>query len=91
MAVTSKAAELFLQQPAAEQRRLLHVVLQQATWKSGELRMSLRGPFQQLQLSNSASHGNSGHFGGDQALSGMWLGGRDSNPDRQIQSLQSYR
>jgi len=24
-------------------------------------------------------------------LSNEWLGGRDSNPDTQIQSLQSYR
>ena len=26
-----------------------------------------------------------------QVLGNEWLGGRDSNPDRQIQSLQSYR
>jgi len=27
----------------------------------------------------------------EQVLSNQWLGGRDSNPDTQIQSLQSYR
>ena len=26
-----------------------------------------------------------------QVLTNEWLGGRDSNPDTQIQSLQSYR
>jgi hypothetical protein len=26
-----------------------------------------------------------------EVLRNMWLGGRDSNPDTQIQSLQSYR
>ena len=26
-----------------------------------------------------------------EAISNEWLGGRDSNPDTQIQSLQSYR
>ncbi|MGA3097337.1 MAG: recombinase family protein [Bryobacteraceae bacterium] len=80
MVVTSKAAELFLRQPAAEQRRLLHVVLKAATWKSGELRMSLREPFEQLRLSNSATHTNRGHFGGDNGLSGIWRRGGDSNP-----------
>jgi uncharacterized membrane protein YgcG len=80
MAVTSKAAELFLQQPAAEQRRLLHVVLREATRKGGELRMSLREPFQRLRLSNSATHGNNGNFGGDTELFGIWRRGGDSNP-----------
>jgi hypothetical protein len=32
-----------------------------------------------------------GHFGGDNGLSGIWLGGRDSNPDKQLQRLPSYR
>ena len=80
MALTSKAAELFLQQSAAEQRRLLHLVLREATWKAGELRISLREPFEQPRLSNSASQANDGHFGGDQGLVGIWRRKRDSNP-----------
>ena len=80
-----------LQQPAAGQRRLLRVVLRGATWKAGQSRMPLREPFQRLRRSNSASHTDNGHFGGDSGLFGMWLGGRDSNPDKQIQSLPSYR
>jgi hypothetical protein len=37
-----------LPQPATEQRRLPRLVLKAATWKSGELRMPLRDPFEQL-------------------------------------------
>jgi hypothetical protein len=68
MAVTSKAAELFLQRPAAEQRRLLHVVLREATGKGEELRKSLRKAFEQFRLSNPASHTHEGNFGGDNGL-----------------------
>ena len=66
MAVTSKAAELILQQPATEQRRLLHLVLRHANWEGGELRMSLRGPFEQLRVSNLATHTRNGHLWGRQ-------------------------
>jgi len=64
-AATSRATELFLAQPVAEQRRLLHLVLRKGTWKGGELRMSLREPFEQLRLSNSATQAKDGHFGGE--------------------------
>ncbi len=50
IALTAKAADLFLDQPAAEQRKLLRLVLEDATWKGGELRMSFREPFSQLRL-----------------------------------------
>ena len=72
MAVTSSAAERFLQQPAAEQRRLLHLLLKDASWKAGELRMSLREPFEQLRLSNSASRAKEAHFGDDNGLLEIW-------------------
>jgi hypothetical protein len=42
MTLTSKAADLFAQQTASEQRKLLMLVLKSASWKGGELRMSLR-------------------------------------------------
>jgi hypothetical protein len=44
MALTSRAAELFLKQDRGEQRKLLHLVLQEASWKGGELRMCFREP-----------------------------------------------
>ena len=37
----SRASELFLQQPATEQRRLLSVVIQDASWKDQALRTTL--------------------------------------------------
>jgi len=52
LAMMSRAAELFVHQSSTHQRQLLRLVLQEASWKMGELRMSLREPFQQLRLSN---------------------------------------
>ncbi|HEY4365128.1 MAG TPA: hypothetical protein VGN17_29465, partial [Bryobacteraceae bacterium] len=42
--LTSRASELFLTQPAAEQRHLLRVMIEKATWKDGELRTTLFEP-----------------------------------------------
>ena len=80
VALTSKAAELFLEQPRAEQRKLLRLVLDTATWKSGELRMSFREPFSQLRLSNRATYTNDGRLGTDENVFDIWRRGRDSNP-----------
>jgi site-specific DNA recombinase len=91
MSVTSKAAELFEQQCASEQRRLLRLVVREAIWQNGELRTSFREPFEQLRLSNSVTATKDGQFSATEANLDSWLGGRDSNPDTQIQSLQSYR
>ena len=89
--LTAKVADLFLQQPAAEQRKLLRLVLEASTWKGGELRVSFREPFSQLRLSNRATHANHGDLSGNNSHFDIWLGGRDSNPDTQLQRLQSYR
>jgi len=48
LALTAKAADLFLKQSVAEQRKLLRLVLEAATWKGGELRMPFREPFSQI-------------------------------------------
>src|SRR5262249_29202924 len=42
--LTSRASELFLEQPAAEQRRLLQVVVEKAAWQDGGLRTTLFEP-----------------------------------------------
>ena len=55
MRLTSRAAELFLQQTGAEQRRLLQVVIKNAIWQDGELRTSLFEPFEILRHSNQES------------------------------------
>jgi hypothetical protein len=42
MSLTSRATDSFLEQDGAEQRKRLHLRLQEAAWKEGELRMCLR-------------------------------------------------
>jgi len=54
--LTSRASELFLQQAAAEQRRFLQVVCENAAWQNGELRTNLFEPFEILRRSNHESH-----------------------------------
>jgi len=54
-ALTSRIAESFSEQPAAEQRKLLRVLVQQASWKNGELQMSLREPFAALRVAKRAA------------------------------------
>jgi hypothetical protein len=53
--LTSQASELFLQQPAAERRRLLQVVFEKAVWLDGALRTTLFEPFEILHHSNQES------------------------------------
>ncbi len=53
--LTSRAAELFLAQPAHEQRHLLRVVMEKAAWQDGTLRATLFEPFEILRHSNQAS------------------------------------
>src|SRR5262249_21683991 len=66
MTLTSETAELFLQRPRAEQRKLLGLILQRASWQHGELRMSLKEPFAQLKLSNRTTASKNGPFGPDE-------------------------
>jgi site-specific DNA recombinase len=54
--LTSRASELFLQQTAAEQRRLLQMVVQKAAWKEGTLQTALFEPFEILRHSNQESY-----------------------------------
>lgn len=54
--MTSRVSELFLQQPAAEQRRFLQVVFEKAAWRDGELQATLFEPFEILLHSNQESY-----------------------------------
>jgi hypothetical protein len=56
--LTSRASELFLQQPTVEQRRLLRVVIEKAAWQNGTLRTTLFEPFEILRHSNQESYRN---------------------------------
>jgi site-specific DNA recombinase len=71
MSLTSKAADRFERQCASEQRRLLRLVLQEAIWQNGELRMCFREPLQ-LRRSNAATIIKEGHFSANEANSDIW-------------------
>src|ERR1039457_5257359 len=47
---TSSVCKAFPTQPATEQRRLLKIRVDSATWKSGAFEAALRTPFQKLRL-----------------------------------------
>lgn len=81
IALTAKAADLFLKQAAAEQRKFLRLVLDSANWKGGELRMSLREPFSQLRLSNRESQTKDSRLDPDNSHFDIWRRDRDSEPD----------
>ena len=80
LALTSKAADLFVEQPGAEQRKLLRLVLENATWKEGELQMCFREPFSQLRLSNHATQTNNSNLDAPDDNFDIWRRKRDSNP-----------
>jgi hypothetical protein len=88
--LTSRASELFLQQPALEQRRLLHVVVQKAAWKDGTLQTALFEPFEILRHSNQESCRKEKEKAGSGHDFGIWLPGMDSNHDSRLQRPLSY-
>jgi site-specific DNA recombinase len=71
--LTSGASELFLQQTAAEQRRLLQVVVEKAAWQGGALRTTLFEPFEILRHSNQESCRKEKENGGSGRDMGIWL------------------
>jgi hypothetical protein len=77
--LTSRASELFLQQSAAEQRRLLQVVVEKAAWQDGELRTSLFEPFEILRHSNQESYRKEKEKAGSGRELGIWLPAVNSN------------
>ena len=52
---TSTLCREFPTKPPAAQRRLLKLIIDNATWKHGRLETTLRNPFQKLRVSNHAS------------------------------------
>jgi len=71
--LTSRASELFLQQPAFEQRRLLRTVVEKATWKEGALQTALFEPFEILRHSNQESYRKENEEVGSGRELGIWL------------------
>ena len=73
MRLTSRTSELFLEQPAAEQRRFLGMVVEKATWQDRELRTTLFEPFEILRRSNSESNRKQKQNGGSVTEMEIWL------------------
>jgi hypothetical protein len=71
--LTSGASELFLQQPAVKQRRLLQVVVEKAAWQDGALRTTLFEPFEILRHSNQESSRKEKKNGGSGRDLEIWL------------------
>jgi site-specific DNA recombinase len=71
--LTSRASELFLQQSAPEQRRLLNVVIEEASWKDRALRTTLFEPFEIMMYSNRESRRKENENAGSGRDSGIWL------------------
>ena len=88
--LTRRASELFLQQPAAEQRRLLQTVLQKAAWRDGGLQAVLFEPFEILRHSNQESYRKEMEKVGSGREMEIWLPGMDSNHDSRLQRPLSY-
>jgi len=66
-------------QPGVEQRRLLRLLLEEASWKEGELRMSLHEPLERLRVSNRANTNDSKGFERDKLNFEIWRRVGDSN------------
>jgi DNA invertase Pin-like site-specific DNA recombinase len=77
--LTSRASELFLQQPASEQRRLLQTVVEKAAWKGGALSTTLFEPFEILRHSNLESHRKEREKAGSGRELEIWLPEWNSN------------
>jgi site-specific DNA recombinase len=73
MGLMSRASELFLEQPAAEKRRLLQVVVEKAAWKGGQLQTALFEPFEILRCSNRESSRKEKENAGSGCVSEIWL------------------
>jgi site-specific DNA recombinase len=90
MQLTSRGCELFTQQSAVEQRRLLQVVVERAAWQDGALRTTLFEPFEILRHSNQESHRKEKEIVGSGQDLEIWLPGMDSNHDSRLQRPLSY-
>jgi DNA invertase Pin-like site-specific DNA recombinase len=71
--LTSQACEMFEQQPAIKQRRLLQVLIERAAWKGGELHTKLFEPFEILRHSNQESNRKEKELSGTGRDFGIWL------------------
>jgi site-specific DNA recombinase len=85
MDLTSRAADLFLEQPTAEKQRFLKLVLKSATWQDGRLCTEFENPFESLRRSNQLSRTKQQGNGGAVAEIEDWL------PERYITRNRNRR
>jgi DNA invertase Pin-like site-specific DNA recombinase len=71
--LTSNSCQSFLAQPPAEQRKLLTMLLKDATWKDGALTTTLLEPWELVRRSNRASATKSDRLGGVKSDLEIWL------------------
>jgi site-specific DNA recombinase len=90
MRLTSVACKEFQRQSPREQRKLLGLVVDAATWNDGHLDVTLHEPFRTLLLSNSASVTKEGAEARSGPQIEAWLPGMDSNHDSRLQRPLSY-
>ena len=76
----SEVAASYADLGIAKRRDLLRLITKEAYWKDGELRMSFKKPFVDLQLSNSAAVFVSSSLAANEAKFDNWRRERDSNP-----------
>ncbi len=84
--LTSTACQTFLDQEPTEQRRLLHQLVKNATWKDGRLRTTLLEPFELLRHSNQQTDNGTSGIGGPQQEIAIWLPERDTDPNSRMEN-----
>jgi hypothetical protein len=67
--------------PPVEQRRLLRVMIEKATWKGGELQTALFEPFEILRHSNRENYRKQNEIPGSGQDLKIWLPMMNSNTD----------
>jgi site-specific DNA recombinase len=90
MAVTSRAADLFLVQPPQEKQAFLRLVLKSANWRRGELQTQFEEPFENLRRSNRLNRRKDAGIAEGPTQDRIWLPGMDSNHDSRLQRPLSY-
>ena len=91
LGLTSRASELFLEQPAREQRHLISVVVKAATWQNGALRTTLFEPFEILRHSNRESYRKENENPGSGRDLDVWLPESDTDPNTVLENRECFR
>ena len=91
MRLTSIACRESERQNTREQRKLLELVIDGASWKGARLESTLHEPFRFLACSNSGSETKDGGKGASKPQLSDWFPDMDSNHDSRLQRPLSYR